>query len=431
MVYRSYTQSKSLSYLCSLVLIKMIKNQGNDDNKKIYQLGSKLALWFILMAILGFVILLLPYFFEKLNFQTIGLLGNAVGGFLTPIVGISAALLTFLAFYVQYQANEQLKKQISTEQTNSHFYKMLDIHIKNVESFNIKSFRYNSVASDMVHICKDNGYDVKRFEVNEGVKKILDKKGDYLLKRTTDSGIPFKIEKNNFRGRNCFVLMVKDLHFILSCVNRVNNSLETTKVPINILNNFGFKVFFWGINSDYITINPEYYSQINEIKERLINLNKSLKKCKGARIVFEHQTIEKYTEQTFNFIPLSGHSSRLAHYFRHLYQTVKQLHESFIHGHIDERTLNLNLNTLRAQLSNEEQLLLYYNFRIGFGDKWDKRMDFEDAKRSNYRFLTTYRMIHNIPLYDTISKFVEHPLSTFRNFIEENKDFDLFEWYKD
>ena len=51
-------------------------------------------------------------------------------------------------------------------------------------------------------------------------------------------------------------------------------------------------------------------------------------------------------------------------------------------------------------MSNQEQLLLYYNYRIGFGGKWDKRYDRDKDNRGEYEFLTTYKMIHNIPLYN-------------------------------
>ncbi|MCS3531358.1 putative phage abortive infection protein [Chryseobacterium sp. JUb7] len=68
----------------------------------------------------------------------------------------------------------------------------------------------------------------------------------------------------------------------------------------------------------------------------------------------------------------SGHSAYLAHLYRHLYLTVKFVasqHQDFI-SYEDKRKY---LRVLRAQLSNYEQALLYYNWKSGFGKKWEEK----------------------------------------------------------
>ena len=45
------------------------------------------------------------------------------------------------------------------------------------------------------------------------------------------------------------------------------------------------------------------------------------------------------------------------------------------------------LRTLRAQLSNYEQVMLYYNWLSEYGNAWEDR---------NNHFLTEYKMIHNL-----------------------------------
>lgn len=89
---------------------------NNARERAISNMASKLSLLFIIIALLGFTILLLPFFFEDYNFDKLASLGDTVGGFLNPVIAIAAALLTFLAFYIQYQANKQVERQFEKQQ---------------------------------------------------------------------------------------------------------------------------------------------------------------------------------------------------------------------------------------------------------------------------------------------------------------------------
>lgn len=68
-------------------------------------------------------------------------------------------------------------------------------------------------------------------------------------------------------------------------------------------------------------------------------------------------------------------------------------------------------------MSNDEQLLLYYNYIVGFGTEWEKE-----------GFLTKYRMLHNLPISKV--KYVQHPRKHFKTFIKsiENDNDPMFEW---
>ena len=105
-----------------------------------------------------------------------------------------------------------------------------------------------------------------------------------------------------------------------------------------------------------------------------------------------------------------GHVSRLGHYFRHLFQTVK-----FVIEQDDEIIPNKYeyIKTLRAQLSTHEQLLLYYNSLSILGKPWN------DAN-----LLTDYRFIKNIPL--PYADFYKSPKEEFG--IINSAGEQLFEW---
>ena len=123
----------------------------------------------------------------------------------------------------------------------------------------------------------------------------------------------------------------------------------------------------------------------------------------------------------FKYKPFSGHQSRLGHYYRHLFQTVKFVvnYDSKLLTYTDKRNY---LRILRAQLSNHEQLLLFYNWFSGYGLKWEQD--------GGNHFFTDYRMIHNIPeslIFDNVD--LLHLFNDInKNIMKENDSDDLFEF---
>lgn len=131
------------------------KRKENTLDKRIYKLGVGLSLIFIFMAVSGFMVLLLPIISDTFDFKLLGPLGDTVGGFLNPLIAISAALLTFLAFYIQYKANFQVQQQFIFQQVEGinnfkydSFRKRIELIIKEIESFEI-SFHGGKLISSL------------------------------------------------------------------------------------------------------------------------------------------------------------------------------------------------------------------------------------------------------------------------------------------
>ena len=390
-----------------------------------------------LFIVLILIILIAIFFGFSYKEISIGDIGAILSGTIGIIVALLVAIFTFLAFYVQYDANKKIQSQFKYQQSSDQFYTMLNLHNKNVQEFSINSFQ-NSIKE-------------VRYEVNSNSNDVIkDSKSDLksIITKILNSGhqeVSFEILQdykdnlkpinNIVRGRRCFLLMIKDLHFAIFCVQKINQTYNI-KLDRDDELEFAYKIFFWGTNSSHINFSDTTKNGIAlKIKDKLNELKFVIRNnAQGDKISFDYYSTNgkfgeyKGKEDHFRFIPLSGHSSRLAHYFRHLYQTVKQVHLDIENENITMESGLRFLNTLRAQMSNQEQLLLYYNYRIGFGEKWDKRYDRNESKRGKYEFLTKYRMIHNIPLYNTIYEDVEHPEDHFKEFIIANPTFDLFEW---
>ena len=63
-----------------------------------------------------------------LDFTETGQIGDTIGGIMGPFVAIGAAFLTFMAFWVQKEANDAQRRDIKVERFNSNFYSLLTIH---------------------------------------------------------------------------------------------------------------------------------------------------------------------------------------------------------------------------------------------------------------------------------------------------------------
>ena len=391
--------------------------------------------------IVGILIFLSPLLFTRdfglISFEKTGPIGDTIGGITAPFLNFFGAILIYLALKAQIDANDKIQTQFKVQKTNEHFYKMLDIHLNNVSGFILNSHKLenldeqceihdgNSIiqieesfssAFDNYFITLPSASGLVKEEANEILRQI-DSRSIQLINLSHSDEV--------YTDKRTFLLMLKDFHF---CHYSVINSNDFFNYNLNSqqLNELAYRIFFWGTDSNHIYAGGIDKEKAKNIKRYLFRIRKVFRENKGAKHSFSYDTNEGNTSVTFRFVPFSGHSSRLAHYYRHLYQTVKFLHLSHKDELITDLELESNLKILRAQFTNEEVLLLYYNYLIGFGANWDKKGE------HNYPFFRKYNLLHNIPLYDNIPKSIEHPLKHFSDYIREqkkiDKDFQMFEW---
>lgn len=305
---------------------------------------------------------------EKMNTETTGSIGDTYGGTLGPIIALIASYLTFLAFWVQFKANQQQKQDLEIERFESKYFELLNLHKQNV--------------SEMKH-------------------------------------------ESGKQGREVFVSLYYELQL-------ANSLVEETNKIINLLNvqDCGFlayKMFFFGLGNNsekQYHLNQQESSIKDELEMLLRNYNS---RNEIDRWVFERLQNKNWSLLTSYFETLNkenkllfhGYVSLLSHYYRHLFQTVRYVVEQFpksIKGNEREEKIKEYLRILRAQLSNHEQILLYYN-GSSIANAW-----FEKG------YFTKYRMIHNLPLplADFGLKPNDHP--EIIKWRKENPNDDLFEW---
>lgn len=66
--------------------------------------------------------------------------GDSIGGILNPIIGISGAVLTFLAFYIQYRTNKTQIKLFDTNQKEQNKINERDLFFRLIDNLNNKIF---------------------------------------------------------------------------------------------------------------------------------------------------------------------------------------------------------------------------------------------------------------------------------------------------
>lgn len=343
----------------------VISKTTEENEHKPNQLDWKIYFLLVLAfatIVLGFIspfILTRPSVNQDFDFSTSGQIGDTIGGLMNPFIALAGVIVTGLAFYIQYKANQQQRelflkeqaenkrqlqeqidnqnKQNQLQQFESQFYEMLKLHRENISEMKI------------------NGYD---FEEARTLKK---------FEKTTE-------------GRKIFVTMKTEFECILSIYSKDRK-----------LNKEGFQKCY-----------KLFFSGLEEFDKTYPDENIFTELFRKARKQHEEPELDKITTNQarkeflpcaklhFNYKPFSGHSSRLGHYFRHLYLTVKSIANSTIVTDYDEKMKYLRI--LRAQLSNHEQILLFYNWLSEYGSDWEN---------NKHSFFTEYCMIHNL-WYDSL-----------------------------
>lgn len=375
-----------------------------------------------------------PYFFTSTTFgksiitsEETGLIGDTMGGIMNPFIAITGIFLTFLAFYIQYDANKKVQNQFKVQQFESQFYEMLHLHRENLNEMTIEGYVFEYADND------------KSKNALANTKK----------NKTTS-------------GKKIFVTMLKEFEAIYLICTKIfkheynNLSPDKQRVISMILNQFiidhSYYVFFSGLKI-YKT-NVKRYIENDDTGFLKLVLNKFTEELRSIKESHENNGIKKYNTYyqsgnirnnnlknhtlwlSFNYKPFTGHQSILAHYYRHLFQTVKFVVKQ------DEDLISYEqkrdyLRILRSMLSNHEQILLYYNWLAGFGSKWEqKNIELRKSKHGNF-FFTDYRMVHNLHndmLLDEfkIKEIFNENYSNFRyehNRKDEDSLFELVEIY--
>lgn len=315
----------------------MKKDNDSKKNNKPFKLRKKEKqfllvsfFWCLLLSILFIAILTIV--FKNKNIEDIG---TTFGSFVGIFVTFFGSILVYKALKSQIKANRIISEQFKIQQFENQFYQMLNLHKENVNEIEIEAIEY-----------KYNGNDF-----NGG-------NGSYEHKNI------------KIKGRDTFIYFCNELEISYNIYKQYLKENNTNEFDFTI----PYKAFFNGIDAldspnieDYYQINVDSFEATH-----LVNFESGF---------FLNIKVKSYYKL------FEGHENKLGHYYRHLFHMVKFVAEqktSFIPYEEKRKYLRL----LRAQLSNFEQAMLFYNY-LAYAEEWEK----------DNKFFTNYRMIHN--LYDS------------------------------
>jgi hypothetical protein len=355
---------------------------------------------FALLIVIAMLVLLLPVFLpENYKIETIGALGDTFGGFVNPIVGMVAALLTFLAFYVQYLANNQVQNQFKVQQFESQFYEMIRLYRANVNEMKYIKYKQGDPLTyenrQVINIIFNEFLEcygeIKKFHRDYKFEKII--KDSYLPKLT-------ELSQNSDSRINVDEFALIDIAYsiVYFGVGDEGNAILRLKFKNRYESHFYFRLIqflklkpkksnkkrfknwrnFRGLDS------PKFHELIEEIYQ---NKNKMSKKGKLSKKVNKLEIFGVYEKY------YGGHQFRLGHYFRHLFQSFKFIDEQ---NNLSEPEKYSYAKMMRAQLSYYEQALLFVNSVSHLGMKWELDSEFNPISGIKPKYITRYNLIKNL-----------------------------------
>lgn len=166
-------------------------------------------------------------------------------------------------------------------------------------------------------------------------------------------------------GRKVFVEYKIQLKYLMKAVEEVSekNNLELTEPDVA---DIAYAVFYYGAASGWKEFMLEYLKDYPETEKLVDNINTVLAGQKYSRY-FLGRTNQNY----------------LSVYFRNMYNTIKIIDSTKL---LDEREKKEYIKILRAQLSNAELYVLFFNLLSRFGKKW-----------VNNEYVSKYEIIQNLP----------------------------------
>jgi hypothetical protein len=288
------------------------------------------------LIIAAFIFLLIPYWVINKSWawgdgQNTSAISDTIGGITGAIVGFIGVILTFLAFYIQYQAN-QVQINALNEQKKSAEQQEKQILLQ----------QFENNFFELLKLHRENVSELN-YRDNEGRNVII------------------KIANEFFE----ILQALTDTHII------ADNQLDEQDLA-----NIAYTILFFGTDETVADVlENRFFNKYSSIKDKLQSFIQDLRKKENP-----------YSFDNHYFI---GHQSRLGHYFRHLRRIVTFVHRN---SFLTAKQKRGYMRILRAQLSNHEQIILFFYSISDLGLKWELKND------KNEKLITSYHLLRNIPL---------------------------------
>lgn len=225
--------------------------------------------------------------------------------------------------------------------------------------------RFGQTFYEMLHIHNDNVTSMKLKDVDNTTGR------DVFSKLVTDYEHIYDIVHGCLENiRSLVPLPGKDMKEKNVILERMQEYLKDKQGTIRLNMRIAYGFFFYG--SEKFLLKSELSAE-NEIMEHVKHL-----------LVLGHNMV-------------CPHNVLLGHYYRHMFQMLKLVENA---SFLDEKEKYGYTKQLRAQLNDDEQVLLYYNSLSDIGKDWI--VDLGQKNRKKMCLIARFRMIKNIPYYKEI-----------------------------
>lgn len=269
-----------------------------------------------------------------LDYSNTGQIGDTIGGISSPFIGVAAAVLTFLAFYMQFKANEMHSKQFMEQKLD----KERDKH-----------------EDTIIFLVKQNRSIIDSMSIGEKT-----------------------------HGVRCFSKMYIELRAIFE----ITKQFYVTELSDDELANISYLLLFNGVGQTSDELNEPLLQHIPKYTE-LLDLFRRIERYKGTWHGLDGLKSEYYIAELLeklDYKPFDGHLTRLGHYFRNLFHILKYA-EGVSEDIISHENKYEIIKSLRSQLTSYEQIIIYFNAISSYG-----------TPMRNAKYIETYQLIKNIPL---------------------------------
>ena len=222
-------------------------------------------------------------------------------------------------------------------------------------------------------------------QISQGKKQTFETSFTLMLEmhRKNLQEVEINTQGNTLKGRKAFKPLVEELQQLFEAVDKTieekSNSderfaewREKTK-RMTLAHKLSYGYFFYSVDTYCLTIdkNEALYDLCELVRTEI----KGSKKLSDELKDLQHHTI-------------------LGHYYRHLFNMVNWVNaESSLTLKEKQKFCKL----IRSQLSDYEEILLYYNSLSSLGEAWNEPLGEKEVEKMN--LIAKYRLLKNCPYY--------------------------------
>lgn len=298
------------------------------------------------------VFIFIPYLLTHFSFgysldEKASNIGEAIGGIAGTVIAFIGIFLTFLAFYIQYKANQIQIENFKLQKTAN-------------EQQNI-NFQFQQIESNLFNLLALHRQNIDEMEIKNKKQRVV-----FVILRAEFQDI-YEIVKKNY-----------------SKIDKMNHHKG----------NIAFVFFYFGIGETTSPtikniLYPHYSKEvINAIESDIVTAQKE-----GYK---KQKYLGKFNIEANNkpYFPFNGHQGRLSHYFAHFYEIVRHIEKQNVLSDSNKKDY---IEALRAQCSVHELAIFFYCSISAIGRIWREQKYLSDKTEKPCNLITKYEIIKTLP----------------------------------